>query len=90
MDWYNDTATDLWALPAGLEHAEAGENALRWRSRYGSLVASMYGAFTVDGLNTAGLVANGLYLSEADYGERDASRSGSGLTTGYAYFERLQ
>lgn len=79
MDWFTDTATDLWALPAGLEHAEAGENALAWRSQYGSVVASMYGAFTVDGLNAAGLVANGLYLSEADYGQRDATRPGLGL-----------
>jgi penicillin V acylase-like amidase (Ntn superfamily) len=79
MDWYADTATDLWALPAGIEHTEGGENTLSWRSTYGSLVASMYGAFTVDGLNTAGLVANGLYLSEADYGVRDASRPGIGL-----------
>lgn len=79
MDWYNDTATDLWALPAGIEHSESGENTLSWRSRYGSLVSSMYGAFTVDGLNTEGLVANGLYLSEADYGDRDASRPGLGL-----------
>ncbi len=79
MDWHNDTATDLWALPAGVEHHEAGENTLDWTSRYGSVVASMYGEFTVDGLNTAGLVANGLYLSEADYGPRDLSRPGLGL-----------
>ncbi len=79
MDWYEDTHTDLWALPAGIEHSEAGDNTLSWRSRYGSVVSSMYGGFTVDGLNQAGLVANGLYLTEADYGVRDAARPGIGL-----------
>ncbi len=79
MDWYTDTATDLWALPAGLEHRQAGEGTLSWTSRYGSLMASMYGEFSVDGLNTEGLIANGLYLSEADYGTRDVARPGLGL-----------
>lgn len=79
MDWYTDTATDLWALPAGIDHGAHGENTLSWRSRYGSVVASMYGGFTVDGMNTEGLVANGLYLSEADYGDRNTQRPGLGL-----------
>ena len=79
MDWYEDTATDLWAFPRGMKHAQSGENMIAWTSRYGSVVSAMYNAFSVDGLNEVGLVANGLYLTEADYGVRDVSRPGVGL-----------
>jgi len=86
MDWMEDTRTDLWALPRG--EARTGMTsgrALEWTSKYGSVVAAMYGAACVDGMNEAGLVANGLYLAEADYGARDADRPGLALSV-YAQF----
>jgi choloylglycine hydrolase len=58
---------------------------VEWTSKYGSVIAAMYGAACVDGLNEAGLVANGLYLAEADYGARDDSRPGLALSV-YAQF----
>lgn len=46
----------------------------RWTSRYGSVVALMYGKIAVDGLNETGFQVSGLYLAESDYGERDPQR----------------
>lgn len=78
MDWFEDTGTDLWAFPRGMKRdGGTGEDALAWTSRYGSVVATIYDAATVDGMNEAGLVANALYLTEADYGEaRRADKPG--------------
>ncbi len=74
MDWFEDTQTDLWAFPKGMErHGAAGEGSVTWTSKYGSVVASIYGIATVDGMNEAGLVGNALYLAEADYGDAGAS-----------------
>jgi len=73
LDWFEDTATDLWAFPRGMErNGGAGENSIEWTSKYGSVVASIYDAATVDGMNEAGLVGNALYLAEAEYGTKDA------------------
>jgi choloylglycine hydrolase len=47
---------------------------VRWTSRYGSVIAAGYDIGTTDGLNEAGLVANMLYLAEADYPEDDGKR----------------
>jgi choloylglycine hydrolase len=58
-----------------------GPDSLTWTSRYGSVVTSMYGIATVDGINEAGLVGNVLYLSEADYGT-DARAGQPGLSIG--------
>jgi penicillin V acylase-like amidase (Ntn superfamily) len=77
MDWVVPVETNLWAFPAGIERNGAvDDNALAWKSRYGSVIAAAYDAATADGINEKGLVANLLYLSVADYGVRDKSRPG--------------
>ncbi|MFM8458937.1 MAG: linear amide C-N hydrolase [Chthoniobacterales bacterium] len=69
MDWMNETKTDLYAFPRGLKrNGGTSRNTMQWTSKYGSLICSFYGAATVDGINEKGLVANVLYLSDADYG----------------------
>lgn len=69
MDWEDDPQTDLWAFPAGMARdGGVGPGSIRWTSRHGSVVAAVYEKCTADGINTAGLVANLLYLAEADYG----------------------
>jgi penicillin V acylase-like amidase (Ntn superfamily) len=86
MDWMEDTRTDLWALPRGVARTGmTSGKTLEWTSQHGSVVAAMYGAACVDGLNEAGLVTSGLYLAEADYGERDNDRPGLALSV-YAQF----
>jgi penicillin V acylase-like amidase (Ntn superfamily) len=76
MDWNDPTAmTSLWIFPRGMERdGGIGENPVKWKSKYGSVVASFYGAATADGMNEKGLVSNVLYLAESDYG--DAAETG--------------
>jgi choloylglycine hydrolase len=74
MDWYDDTGTDLWAFPRGMvRDGGVGPGSIKWKSKYGSLVADIYDIATADGINDAGLVANILYLTESDYGDAKAS-----------------
>ena len=74
MDWYDDTGTDLWAFPRGMERdGGVGANSITWTSKHGSVVADIYDAATADGINDAGLAGNILYLVEADYGDAKAS-----------------
>ena len=76
MDWNDPKAkTDLWVFPRGMERdGGVGKNPIKWTSKYGSVVASFYGAASADGMNEKGLVGNVLYLAEADYG--DAAKTG--------------
>ncbi|KAI94148.1 hydrolase [Rhodomicrobium udaipurense JA643] len=75
LDWMEDMASDLWAFPAGLERdGAAGPRSLKWTSKYGSVVTASYNAGSGDGLNEKGLVANLLYLAEADYGSTDSQK----------------
>ncbi|MFV9474391.1 linear amide C-N hydrolase [Advenella sp. RU8] len=80
MDWSVDVETNLWVFPRGMERTgQAGENSLRWTSKYGSVIASGYDISTTDGMNEAGLVANLLWLVESSYPEFDKN-SAPGLT----------
>lgn len=86
MDWYDDTGTDLWAFPRGMERdGAAGANSIKWTSKYGSLVGDIYEIATADGINEAGLVGNILYLVESDYG--DPARSGKPLLSVGAWLQ---
>ena len=49
----------------------SGANTVKWTSKYGSLVVSSYEFGTADGMNDKGLVINGLYLAEFDFGHPD-------------------
>lgn len=74
MDWYDDTGTDLWAFPRGMPRdGGVGAGSIKWTSKYGSLVGDIYDIASADGMNEAGLVANILYIVEADYGDAKAS-----------------
>ena len=75
MDWNDPTAqTDLWVFPQQMQRdGGIGKNPVQWTSQYGSVVASFYDAASSDGMNETGLVANILYLAEADYGAVDQS-----------------
>ena len=82
MDWPESTQPTIVAFPAGRERdgirpagLVADPNPLRWTSRYASLVTTIYGIGTVDGLNEAGLAGHGLYLEATDFGPRDPARA---------------
>ena len=86
MDWYDDLGSDLWAFPRGMSRdGGAGENSLKWTSKYGSAVVDAYDVASTDGMNEAGLVANVLYLAESDYG--DAKKSGKPLLSVGAWMQ---
>ena len=73
MDWAEDPGTDLWAFPQGMvRDGGVGEASIKWKSKYGSVIASFYNIGTVEGMNDGGLVANALYLVELDYGDAKA------------------
>ncbi|MBJ7499598.1 MAG: linear amide C-N hydrolase [Sphingopyxis sp.] len=68
MDWKYDIGTNLYILPRGIARSgEAGPNSFKWTAKYGSVVATGYDVSTTDGANEAGLVANVLWLAEAEY-----------------------
>jgi penicillin V acylase-like amidase (Ntn superfamily) len=94
MDWPESTDPILTMLPHGMSRdgGRAGpqvvvaDNPARWKSKYASLVTTIYGIGTADGLNERGLGAHMLYLHATDFGPRDASKGGlqAGLWAQYA------
>ncbi len=74
MDWNDPSAaTRLFSFPRGLERTGGPvDSAIKWTAKYGSVVASFYDGATADGMNEKGLVANVLYLAEADFGDSAA------------------
>lgn len=68
MDWFvSDMDTNLWLYPRGLERTSNTKTPLNWKSKYGSVVVTIYEGATADGMNEKGLVANLLYLAESKY-----------------------
>ena len=68
MDWAEDMHSNLWIFPRGLTRdGGLGDASHKWKSKYGSVITSVYEGATSDGMNEKGLVANLLYLAESDY-----------------------
>ena len=84
MDWAATTEPVLTVFPRGLarDGGRAGpmivvaDNPARWTSQYGSVVTTIYGIGTADGINERGLAAHMLYFPPADYGPRDPAKPG--------------
>lgn len=84
MDWPESTEPILTFFPKGMarDGSRVGPevvvpaNPAKWTSKYSSLVTTIYGIGTADGLNERGLGAHMLYLNAADFGARDASKLG--------------
>lgn len=82
MDWPESTDPVLTVLPRGMKRdggraggeVVVGSNPAQWTSKYGSLVTTIYGIGTADGLNERGLGAHMLYLKDADFGPRVVSK----------------
>ena len=82
MDWAATTEPVLTVFPRGLarDGGRAGpmivvaDNPARWTSQYGSVVTTIYGIGTADGINERGLAAHMLYFPPADYGPRDPAK----------------
>jgi penicillin V acylase-like amidase (Ntn superfamily) len=84
MDWPESTEPILTVLPRGMKRdggligssVAVQENPARWTSKYGSVVTTVYGIGTADGLNEKGLGMHMLYLKATDFGPRDRSKAG--------------
>lgn len=82
MDWPESTEPRLVVFPRGVERdgGRVGtetivkDNAANWKSKYGSLVTTVYGIGSFDGLNERGLGMHLLYLTATDFGPRDPGK----------------
>ena len=87
MDWTGKMGTKLHVMPKGIERVGmTDKNPLKWTSKYGSVVATVWDGATTDGINEAGLNANLLYLAETKYGQRDPTRPGLAVGLWAQYF----
>lgn len=86
MDWEDEIPANLWIFPAGMDrNGEAGSNSVKWKSKYGSIIASAYDIASADGMNEKGLVANLLWLAESQYPAYDGSRKGLSIAAWVQY-----
>ena len=84
MDWPQTTDPVLTLFPRGMKRDGGSlggvqvveKNPLKWTSKYASLVTTIYGVGTADGLNEKGLGAHILFFTPADFGARDDSKPG--------------
>lgn len=68
MDWFvSDMDTNIWLYPRGLERNSNTKAPFSWKSKYGSVVTTIYEGAAADGMNEKGLVANLLYLPQSEY-----------------------
>lgn len=78
MDLYISDMPTLVVSPRGLNRSgQAGQNSIRWKAKYGSVVVTAFHSDAVtDGMNERGLAAHLLYLSETEYLKRDPKTPG--------------
>ncbi|MBB3602142.1 choloylglycine hydrolase [Mycolicibacterium sp. BK556] len=83
MDWPESTQPLIVGFPRGRERdgshpagLVSDPNPLRWTGTHASLVTTVYGLGTVDGINEVGLAGHALYLNETDFGPRDPAKPG--------------
>ena len=71
MDWADTTAEiAMWVFPRGMDRdGGMGARPIAWKSKFGSVIVSLYDAGTNEGMNEMGLVVNALYLAETDFGD---------------------
>jgi len=87
MDWRDQIVSNLWVFPRGMQrNGVAGPRSAEWTSRYGSVIVSGYEISTTDGMNEAGLVANVLWLVNADYPKDDGETPRISLSIWAQYF----
>lgn len=68
MDWSEQMDSNFYLFPRGMTKMGGnGENVLKWTSKYGSVVTSIYEGGTADGMNENGLVVNMLFFAESEY-----------------------
>ena len=85
MDWlHRDIDTNLWLYPRGLDRTSGTKTPFTWKTKYGSVVTTIYEGAAADGMNEKGVVANLLYLAESKYPADDAGDTRPTLGDGSA------
>nr|WP_199000834.1 linear amide C-N hydrolase [Flavobacterium sp. ASV13] len=80
MDWKGIIPANLWVFPRGIErNGEAGNNSVKWKSKFGSVITSSWDIASSDGMNEKGLVGNLLWLVESTYPKFEKNGSQKGL-----------
>lgn len=86
MDWQEDIRTNLWIFPRGMDrNGEVGPHSVKWKSKYGSVIASAYEISSTDGMNEKGLVANLNWLAESKYPVWDQKKPGLSIAAWVQY-----
>lgn len=80
MDWKGTIPANLWVFPRGIErNGEAGNNSVKWKSKFGSVITSSWDIASSDGMNEKGLVGNLLWLVESTYPKFEKNGNQKGL-----------
>lgn len=80
MDWKGNIPANLWIFPRGIDRdGEAGNNSVKWKSKYGSVITSSWDIASSDGMNEKGLVGNMLWLAESTYPKFEKNGKEKGL-----------
>ena len=81
MDWKEDIMSNIYVFPRGIQRAGYNkENAVKWTSKYGSVIATGYDIGTCDGMNEKGLVASLLFLPESVFDRQGDTRPVMGIS----------
>lgn len=81
MDWKEDIMSNIYVFPRGIQRAGYNkENAVKWTSKYGSVIATGYDIGTCDGMNEKGLVASLLFLPESVFDRPGDTRPVMGIS----------
>lgn len=68
LDWKEEIPTNLYVMPRGIARTSFDDrDAIRWTSKYGSVVAVGYDLGVSEGMNEKGLAVNCLYLPGTEY-----------------------
>lgn len=80
MDWKGDIPANLWVFPRGIARdGECGNNSVKWKSKYGSVITSSWDIASSDGMNEKGLVGNLLWLAESVFPKFEKNSKAKGL-----------
>lgn len=70
LDWRTPIPTNIYVYPQGISKTSMPDGpCLRWKSRYGSVIAVGYDGGVTEGMNERGLVMNSLFCKTARYRE---------------------
>lgn len=72
LDWKTPIPTNLYVYPRGMaKQGMPSGNTLRWKSKYGSVVAVSYDGGVTEGMNERGLIMNALFCKGTTYRTSD-------------------